>query len=204
MILGIAIAILFRYFKSEYNIFKKGFTFVTIVNIVSIVLFSIIAQRLYTDKLSFVRLDEWIQKLIVKSPLVDTLMLWIDKIFDFWLIGLIGLAIIVYLYRKKLMYYLTVFVSSMLSALFLFPFIKMIIQRVRPSQALIVLSDYSFPSGHATVSIVVCLLIWYVLQPLIKSKCWKVLFLFLMIAAALLIGISRIVLHVHRFTDVIA
>lgn len=203
MIIGTAIAILFRYFKSEYNIFKKGFTFMTIGNIISIVLFSIIAQRLYLDKLSFVKLDVWIQNLMVKSPLVDTIMIRIDRIFDFWLIWLIGLAIIVYLYRKKLMYYLTVFVSSMLSALFFFPFIKMIIQRARPAEALIPLNDYSFPSGHATVSIVVCLLIWYVLQPDIKNKYGKIGFLILMIAATLLIGTSRIVLHVHRFTDVI-
>ncbi|MDR0369321.1 MAG: hypothetical protein LBH96_01990 [Candidatus Peribacteria bacterium] len=86
MILGIAIAVLFRYFKSEYNIFKKGFTFMTIGNIISIVSFSILSQRLYSDKLSFVRLDEWIQNLMITSPIVDTLMIRIDKIFDFWLI----------------------------------------------------------------------------------------------------------------------
>jgi undecaprenyl-diphosphatase len=91
----------------------------------------------------------------------------------------------------------------MLSALFFFPFIKMIVQRVRPADALIPLNDYSFPSGHATVSIVVCLLIWYVLQPNIKTRYGKILFLLLMIAATLLIGTSRIVLHVHWFTDVI-
>jgi undecaprenyl-diphosphatase len=79
----------------------------------------------------------------------------------------------------------------------------MIIQRVRPSTALIPMSDFSFPSGHATVSIVFCLLCRYVLQGQIKTKRVRYSLLVVMIASALLVGMSRILLNVHRFTDVL-
>ncbi|MDR0650019.1 MAG: hypothetical protein LBG59_01030 [Candidatus Peribacteria bacterium] len=133
-------------------------------DILSIILFSLITQRIYGNKLSFVHLDTRIQNNIIDSPVIDQIMLWIDQIFGFWSIGLIGLIIIVYLHRKKLMYYLTVFVSSMLSILLVFPIIKLLIQRTRPDTALVPLNDFSFPSGHAAVSLVVCLLCRYIIQ----------------------------------------
>ena len=173
-------------------------------NVFSVVLFSVIAQRLYQDKLSFVAFDTRIQNLLTKSPFVDTLVLGINQIFNFWWIGIIGLVIIIYLYRNKLIYHLTVFASSMLSAGVAFPIIKMLIQRARPGTSLILLKDYSFPSGHATVSLVVCLLCRYVLQGQIKRPWVRYSFLVLMIILAAGIGTSRIFLYVHRFTDVIA
>jgi undecaprenyl-diphosphatase len=172
-------------------------------NILSVILFSLITQRIYKNGFSFHRLDTRIQNNIIDSPLVDQIMIRIDKIFGFWFIGLTGLIIIVYLYRKKLMYYLTVFVSSMLSTLLVFPMIKVLTQRMRPSTALIPLNDFSFPSGHATVSLVVCLLRRYILQGQLKSKRMKHILLVIMICCALIVGLNRIVLDVHRFTDVL-
>jgi hypothetical protein len=75
LISGIAIAVLFRYFKSEYHIFKPGFSLLMIGNIISVILFSLITQTIYKDKLSFVHLDTRIQNNIIDSPLVDKIML---------------------------------------------------------------------------------------------------------------------------------
>ncbi|MDR2416442.1 MAG: phosphatase PAP2 family protein [Candidatus Peribacteria bacterium] len=203
IVAGIVIAILFRYFKSEYHIFKSGFSLLMIGDILSVILFSLITQRIYGNKLSFHRLDTRIQNNIIDSPVIDQIMLWIDKIFGFWFIGLIGLIIIVYLYRKKLMYYLTVFVSSMLSTLLVFPIIKLLIQRTRPDTALVLLNDFSFPSGHAAVSLVVCLLLRYIVQGQLTAKRMRHTLLAVMICCSLVIGMNRIVLDVHRFTDVL-
>ena len=68
------------------------------------------------------------------------------------------------------MYYLTVFVSTMLSAMIAFPVIKVIIQRERPADALVTLNDFSFPSGHATMSLVFLLTLRYVMHTQIQSK----------------------------------
>jgi undecaprenyl-diphosphatase len=121
-----------------------------------------------------------------------------------WFIGFGGLILLVYVYRKKLLYYFTVFVSSMLCTLLIFPLLKLLIQRARPPVVLVALHDFSFPSGHATVSIVFCLLCWYVFQEQIKRSWVKYSFLLLMVACAVLIGMSRLFLHLHWFTDVLA
>lgn len=204
LIISIGVTLLFRYFKNENIPFKKGFSRMMIGNILAIILFCILAQRLYTDKFSFVPIDTRIQTLFAKSFFIDTLLLRIDQIFSFWFVGLIGLIVIVYLYRKKLMYALTVFVSTMISAMIAFPLLKLVIQRQRPTDGFMVLTDYSFPSGHATMSLVFLLVIWYVLHVQLQSRWLQYLFLAGMVMGVLIIGTSRIMLHVHRFTDVVA
>jgi len=150
-----------------------------------------------------VGVDIWIQSFLIKHPFIDAIMLGIDRIFDFWFVGVLGLVMVVFLYRKKMLYYLAVFGSSILSAIIAFPLFKLLIQRERPSTALIPIEDYAFPSGHSTMAMLLCLLIRYMLQPYIKTPWKKYAFLLLMLVSAGLIGLSRIFLHVHRFTDVV-
>jgi len=203
IIIAIGVIALFAYFKSEYNIFKKSFTLVVIGNVLSIVGFSVITQKLLTHQEIFTNFDLWVQSFFERNPFIDQIMLWVTQIFDFWFIGLIGLILIVFLYRKKAFYHLIVFMSSTISVVVLFPLIKTVVQRVRPETALVALKDYSFPSGHAATAIVVCLGIRYVLDPHIKNKRLKYLLLLGMITSTLFIGASRLFMHVHRFTDVI-
>jgi undecaprenyl-diphosphatase len=196
--------VLFWYFRNEDIPLKKRFSLVAIGDIIAVVFFSFLAQKIHTDTLSFAWLDTWFQQLLVSSPLIDSIMLWVDKIFNMWFIGVIGIGILLYLYRKKLFYYFTVFASSVLCSLFAFPLLKLLIQRARPPEMFLSLHDFSFPSGHATMSIVFCLLCWYVFQRQIKQNWKRYSFLFLMICCTLLIGASRLFLYVHWFTDVLA
>lgn len=82
--------------------------------------------------------------------------------------------------------------------------LKVIVERPRPSILRLVVEDgYSFPSGHAMVSMGFYGFLIYLIWMNIKNKKVKyplVIFLSLLI---LFIGISRIYLGVHYFTDVI-
>lgn len=203
VVIIIVIIALVRYLRNDNIFVKKTFSLAVIWNLAAIIGFCVLAQRLYTNKISFIRLDSWIQGLFEHSDIVNTISLCIDKIFSVWFIGRIGLIIIVYLYRKKLMQKLTIFLSTMISWLFLFPFIKILIQRPRPLSALIPLHDYSFPSWHACMSCVVGLIVRYVLKDQFKTAKAKICFLFLIICGILIVWTSRILLHVHWFTDLI-
>lgn len=64
-------------------------------------------------------------------------------------------------------------------------------------------ASLSFPSGHAMVGIIIYMLIAYFLVKYIPSKLGKWLAVIICTIIILLVGISRVVLHVHYPTDVI-
>lgn len=113
---------------------------------------------------------------------------------------LIGLL----LFRKEKAMALTVFIVA-ISSLLLKLGLKELFQRPRPADPLVDgITNYSFPSGHALMSIAFYgLLIWMAGQ-YIKNRSLRnglIIFLVLLIG---LIGFSRIYLRVHYPSDVIA
>ena len=82
--------------------------------------------------------------------------------------------------------------------------LKHIYTRPRPEFMLIDEYGYSFPSGHAMVSMAFYGLFIYIIFHLKLNKYLKYIFSFLIFSLIMLVGISRIYLHVHYFSDVIA
>ncbi|MFL6562613.1 MAG: phosphatase PAP2 family protein [Bacillus sp. (in: firmicutes)] len=77
-------------------------------------------------------------------------------------------------------------------------------QRPRPDlEHLVDVKSYSFPSGHAMVGLIVYFMIAYLLMEEAKSRVGKVTIAVITAILLLLIGASRIILHVHYPTDVI-
>ena len=93
---------------------------------------------------------------------------------------------------------------NMLIALLSYRILKGIYMRPRPDVLrLIYESNYSFPSGHATLSMVTYGLLILELYYRIKNKKIRNLSCALLAFLILGIGISRIYLGVHYFTDII-
>ena len=93
--------------------------------------------------------------------------------------------------------------SSMLLSCIVFRALKRITQRARPQDALLTLSDYSFPSGHTTAGFVIFLTIAMILS----SFFFPIRVPWLYIGALVLWGVvgrSRRYLKVHRITDIFA
>lgn len=79
--------------------------------------------------------------------------------------------------------------------------IKLSVDRPRPSDALVVESSASFPSGHATIAIAFYGFLTYMLLREIKK--YRVLTLAISIIIILAIGLSRLYLGVHYLSDVL-
>ncbi len=84
-------------------------------------------------------------------------------------------------------------------------FVKICIRRDRPDGLrLITQGGYSFPSGHAMISICVYGYLMYYVFHHIKNKVLKYSVSFLLFVVILSIGVSRIYVGVHFASDVLA
>jgi len=139
------------------------------------------------------------------TPLYDSIFLSITKFGN--LSSMLILSILVTLIllwqkdRSSILYYW----AGMLGSGVLFSGIKEIFARGRPSNYIgeLFQHGYSFPSGHATMSMSFALLILYIFYPKVSSLYRSLLLLFVLISPVG-IGFSRIYLGVHYFSDVSA
>lgn len=84
-------------------------------------------------------------------------------------------------------------------------FMKLSFHRVRPPHPLIEpLSNFSFPSGHATSGFIFYGLLVYLIWKTGMHRPYKYLAGLVLIFFALLIGFSRVYLRMHYPTDVVA
>ena len=83
--------------------------------------------------------------------------------------------------------------------------LKQLISRPRPLGPLgEILTNYSFPSGHAVLSFVFYSTVVYFFTKTNKEKKWKWIFGIIVAIFSIAIGISRIILRYHYASDVVA
>ena len=82
---------------------------------------------------------------------------------------------------------------------------KMIIRRIRPEHFMIIEElGFSFPSGHAMMSLAFFCLLSHFIWKTIKNKPLKITLISVFMVLASMIGFSRIYLGVHYLSDVLA
>ena len=136
-----------------------------------------------------------------RSPEVTKVFLWITVLGIWQMVVFVALvaSVIFWLWRKKdyIAYlWLALGVDGLLSFL-----TKIAVHRARPEQAVYLEPSYSFPSGHAMVSVV---LYGFLAYALLRLKGWrrKVNVFFAWLVIVLAIGFSRLYLGVHYLSDV--
>lgn len=114
------------------------------------------------------------------------------------------LALGIWLLRRRQRSEATTLAIASLGAISLNFVLKDLFARARPTlwQRVVDVSLYSFPSGHAMISLVVYGMVGYLLAT--RFKRWSALIVSLTILLIVIIGLSRLYLGVHWPTDVIA
>ena len=113
---------------------------------------------------------------------------------------IIILAILVFILKKDDGYLLVMNTICVVSAN---QILKHILRRVRPDHLRLVKEKgFSYPSGHAMVSIAVYGILIYLVNKNIKNKPLKIILTILLSLLILLIGLSRIYVGVHYPSDV--
>jgi undecaprenyl-diphosphatase len=172
-----------------------------ILSLVSLAVFALILIIVLLRKISF---DYSVSNLVQKiwSPAVNGFFIFLGNYSEAIMIGIAIIAVsLFYLQKRKMQSLILVF--SLGLGYILKNLIKAVVQRDRPLMQLVQETDYSFPSGHALLSIILFSLIIYFYKDDIKNKTGRIIFIAAGIFLILLIGLSRIYLNVHWFTDVI-
>jgi undecaprenyl-diphosphatase len=82
--------------------------------------------------------------------------------------------------------------------------VKNIVARIRPENAFLTVSGYSFPSGHAVASTVFFTLLIYFFIIKVRSMVFREILVVICVLSIILTSFSRVYLGVHWLSDVLA
>ncbi len=116
------------------------------------------------------------------------------------------LAAAAYFYINKRRNFAFLLIISAAGGSILELILKEIVKRPRPEIVSHLVEPYfwSFPSGHAVISIAVYMMFFIIISTIVKNQSVKILIAVLSAVMVLLIGFSRVYLGVHYPTDIIA
>ncbi|NLI12274.1 phosphatase PAP2 family protein [Pelotomaculum propionicicum] len=137
------------------------------------------------------------------NPSLDRIMLFFTSLGSVKFYFLAFPAILLVLVWRRRWWELKGFSLSFLGAVLLNNLLKISFHRIRPNLYLIKESGYSFPSGHAMVTLAFYgMLLFFAFQH-IPSRKWRSLMAILAVFVILTIGVSRVYLGVHYPSDVL-
>jgi undecaprenyl-diphosphatase len=116
-----------------------------------------------------------------------------------------NLLLLFYFFLKKNKWWSIRVAAVSLSSLGVMSLIKNMVHRHRPPQPLVDgITNFSFPSGHAFMSVAFYGLLVYITVVLLKKGWQQQMIIIFFMILILLISFSRIYLRVHYTTDIIA
>ncbi len=120
-------------------------------------------------------------------------------------IPVIGVLMGIVLARRREWTRLTLWITAVAVGELLNLILKQIFARARPvfASPLAVAQFFSFPSGHAMMSIITYGMMAYLLWRMVKNHRLRILIVFTTVLLVAVIGISRLYLGVHYFSDVV-
>lgn len=117
-------------------------------------------------------------------------------------VPLFSLGLIVILSILKKWDLLIFSMMSLVGCIFLSLLFKSIVGRIRPISKMYDPGEFSFPSGHATLSMCMCLTLYLIIKGLLAQRSQTHL-LAIFLSFPIVISFTRVYLHVHYLSDVI-
>jgi len=184
------------------NSFKNGILKLILINIFGLYLFAKMTEDVLNSEV-ITKIDLWIYEYITNlyTPTFSKVIVFISWVNNLSQIIFISILFLIYLFYKKMYSQIIFFTISILGSSLLFVLIKEIIKRDRPISNIIEIGGYSFPSGHATLSTTLAFCIYLIFKDKVK---YKKSFVLILISYPLVISFTRVYLHVHYLSDVIA
>jgi undecaprenyl-diphosphatase len=174
---------------------KKKYLILIPITILVLIIILLLTNNIYIVDNSF-------YKLVIHNDILTFIMKFITNFGSYLYIFIISLILLVFNKNKKDLKKL--YTISLLSSI-LNEVLKRVFKRPRPSyQHLVSIGGYSFPSGHAAVSLTFYGYLIYLVYKSNYSNRIKIPIIVLLIFLILLIGYSRVYLNVHYFSDVLA
>ncbi len=190
--------------KSWLSILTIEFLFVLLLLFALIIFIYAIRMVFIVEKSDF---DENVFRTVrpLIHPALTSFMLFITFLGKHdLLIPLNFLLIAFFIYRKE-RWFATRIAALSLSSLLLMFTLKLFFQRARPELPVIGdVSGFSFPSGHALMSVVFYGLFIHMIWHEVKTKWLRFVLIIILSILILLIAFSRVYLRVHYASDVIA
>ncbi len=172
-----------------------------ILSLISLIVFFLILLNLN----NFSAIDNKIN--LTFSSLKNNFLISISKaiawIFEPVIVIIYALIISLMLFIKKYKKDSAIFGVSVLAGGGFIYLVKEIVQRTRPENALVLETNSSFPSGHALISVVFFGFFIYFASKYIQCKSLKTAISVSLILLMFIVGLSRLVLSVHWFSDVL-
>ncbi|MES2314404.1 MAG: bifunctional DedA family/phosphatase PAP2 family protein [Patescibacteria group bacterium] len=195
----------YRFVNVRFHIFRRYELFALIINVLSITILALMVRDAWSATSFMTNFDIYINGFMNTN--VDSNMIAIAQFVSTIggvmvpvTLGLIigGIFLVMRRWRSA-----TIMILSIVSAMAAFSFLKEFFLRARPDNALILLTDPSFPSGHATMAATFFFICTYLFAPKIKYWVWRESFIVVCALATIAIGLSRLVLNVHWVSDVV-
>jgi undecaprenyl-diphosphatase len=198
----------YHFANKRFHLFKRYELFVLILNLLSLWGLAKTVQDAFSLKPFLINFDEWISAFMIThaSPAITSISLFITHLGSTKVTVSLGVLIGLGLLIKKKWRRGTIMLVSVVSTSIFVVFMKGIVERVRPENALNLygMTDPSFPSGHAALAAAFFVALAYVFAPHINSWIKRETAIAFCVVAALAVGMSRIILNVHWASDVIA
>jgi membrane-associated phospholipid phosphatase len=173
---------------------------------IGLILFNGLAWSIINDR-PIVQLDQNVATALHAwaTPTTTSVFIVISTL-GFQVLWVIIIIVAVYLARQRHWIHLITWIVGWVGGEVLNQILKLIFHRARPffSDPLLTPANFSFPSGHAMISVIMYGLLAYFLLLGTRNPAGRIAIIVGTIILILLIGLSRIYLGVHFVSDVIA